>query len=84
MSALSNRKKSGGPHRRPRANVYTVLLVVALIAVLWANLLLYFLGKEYDFDYKSAPRAAVQRYDNFAAEPLPELNTWLDSASAAT
>jgi hypothetical protein len=55
------------------------------MAVLWANLLLYFLGKEYDFDYKGGPRAvAVRQYDSFAARLLPELNTRVDSASAAT
>ncbi len=85
VSALSNFKKSGGPHRQPRADVYTVLLIVALMAVLWANLLLYFLGKEYDFDYKGGPGAvAVRQYDSFAARLLPELNTRVDSASTET
>jgi hypothetical protein len=61
------------------------MLVVALIAVLWANVLLYFLAKKYNFDYKRVPRAdAGQRYDNFAAKPLPQLNTWPDSPLAVT
>ena len=60
-------KNAAGPHRKPRADVYTVLLVIALIGVIAANVFLYFIGADYDHDYKAAPTAPrvvqLQQFD---------------------
>jgi hypothetical protein len=44
-------------HRKPEADVYTILLVLALIAVLVAVLFLYLFMKAYDF--KADPPAVA-------------------------
>lgn len=51
----SSSKKPGGPHRKPRADVYTVLLIFALIAIITATVLLYIQMGEYDYDIKGGP-----------------------------
>jgi hypothetical protein len=48
-------KKPGGPYRKPRADVYTLLLIFALIAVITATVLLYIQMGEYDYDMKGGP-----------------------------
>jgi hypothetical protein len=55
----SSAKKPGGPHRKPRADLYTVLLAFALIAILLAILCLYFENKMYNWDYKGGPTVSV-------------------------
>ena len=39
MSALSSR--SGGPYRKPRVDLYTVMLALALVAIIIACIVLY-------------------------------------------
>ena len=73
MSPLSTSKNSAGPHRKPRADVYTVLLVIALIAIVSANVFLYFLGADYDHNYKSAPRVQLRQFDD-APGTIHQLN----------
>ena len=43
------------PHRKPHADIYTVLLVVALAAILLATGLLWALMHVYDYKLKGAP-----------------------------
>jgi hypothetical protein len=52
-----------GPHRKPKADLYTVLLAIALLAVLVAILFLWLEMRSYEFKSKGAPAvpmAAVQ------------------------
>jgi hypothetical protein len=50
---------SAGPlYRKPRADVFTMLLVLALLAILLAIAALYAVMKEYDFVFK-APHAGL-------------------------
>jgi hypothetical protein len=44
--------------RKPKADVYTMMLVASLIAIILAIVCLYAEMKDYDFDFKSAPRPA--------------------------
>jgi len=52
-------KRSGGPYRKPRADVYTVLLAIALVALLLAILCLYMEMDHYQFKFKGGPSASV-------------------------
>lgn len=58
MSTLTSptQNKPGQAYRKPRADVYTLMLLVALVAIIIACLCLYFEMKRFDFDYKSAPK----------------------------
>ncbi len=58
MAPLDSNNSSGGPYRKPRADLYTVLLILALIAILLAIICLYLEMKMYDFEFKGAPVAA--------------------------
>lgn len=53
--------RSAGLHRKPRADLYTVLLVISLIAVLLGILFLYLYNARYDFKRKSSAAAAMVR-----------------------
>ena len=46
-------------HRKPQADIYTILLVLALLAVLTAILFIYLYMKSYNFDAKGAPPVAL-------------------------
>ena len=59
MSPANSGKKPGGPHRKPRADVYTVLLVIALIALLSGILCLYFEMDMYEWKIKGGPAVSV-------------------------
>ena len=53
--------------RKPKADVYTMMLVASLIAVILAILCLYLEMKDYDFDFKSAPtppRVSATSFDD--------------------
>ena len=55
-SNLSSSSISAGPYRKPRADVYTVLLIFALIAIIAATALLYTqMSVEYDNKTEGAP-----------------------------
>jgi len=69
--ADSSGKKPGGPYRKPRADLYTVLLALALIAILLGIICLYFENKMYDWDYKGGPTASVPAPFTLAAGPWP-------------
>ncbi len=43
------------PHRKPQADLYTILLVLALLAVLTAILFLYLYMKSYSFEQNASP-----------------------------
>ena len=58
MTALirgSSNKEPGGPYRKPRADFYTVALVLALIAIILAILCLWLLMLPYDKQIKGGP-----------------------------
>jgi len=63
MIVSSADNKPGGPYRKPRADLYTMLLIISLIAILLAILCLYLEMKPYDFQFKAAMLSA----DRFAA-----------------
>ena len=44
-----------GPYRKPRADVYTVLLVIALLAILLAIVALYAEMTVYNFELRGGP-----------------------------
>lgn len=54
MSPPSFGNQRGGPYRKPRADVYTVLLILALIAILLGILCLHFEMKMYDYEFRGA------------------------------
>ena len=47
-----------GPHRKPRPDLYTVLLVIALLAILIGILFLYLEMRRYEFKFKGGPPVA--------------------------
>lgn len=57
-------------HRKPKADVYTILLVVALLAVLLGILFLYLFNRDYEFKYDGAPNVMSQQFD------MVELNSF--------
>jgi hypothetical protein len=59
VAPLDSNNGSGGPYRKPRADLYTVLLTLALIAILLGILCLYLEMKMYDFKLNGAPVAAA-------------------------
>ena len=50
-----------GPHRKPKADMYTVLLVIALIAVIVAIIFLWAEMSFYDYKSKGGPPVAMAR-----------------------
>ena len=62
-------EKPGGPHRKPRADIYTVLLALALIAILAGILVLYFENESYEWDYDGAPIVSVNQPSTLALAP---------------
>ena len=58
MSIDNNQTSSARQYRKPRANLYTVLLLLALIAILLAIWCLYAEMKAYEFEFKGATPAA--------------------------
>ena len=54
-------------HRKAKPDAYTVLLVIALLAVLLGILFLYRFNKDYEFKYKDAPNVVtsqqVEKYE---------------------
>jgi hypothetical protein len=58
-------------HRKPQADLYTILLVLALLAVLVAILFLYLFMKTYDFKMGGAPPVAMASHQfSFAVSTL--------------
>ena len=69
--ANSSGKKPGGRYQKPRADVFTVLLMLALIAVLVGIVCLYFENEMYDWDYKGGPTASADYPSALAPDPWP-------------
>ena len=59
MSTRSDRKQAGGPYRRPRPDVYTVVLVLALLALLLGIVCLYAEMADYDFELRGKVTSAA-------------------------
>ncbi len=55
MSPAKSSNNPGGTFRKPRADLYTVLLVIALLAILVAILFLYLHMQSYNFELKAGP-----------------------------
>jgi hypothetical protein len=69
--ASSSGRKPGGPYRKPRADLYTVLLALALIAILLGIVCLYFENDTYDWDYTGGPTVSILSPAAFAPAPSP-------------
>ena len=54
--ASTTSNPSGGPYRKPRADVYTFMLIVALLAIILGIVCLYFEMKGFNFEFKEAPK----------------------------
>ena len=63
MSTASSttEKKAATVYSKPRANVYTVLLVISLLAIIVGCVFLYLFMAEYEFKIKGGPMASLQR-----------------------
>ena len=57
-SSNPNEPSGGQVYRKPRADVYTVLLVVALLALIIATSALWLVMKEYEYTINGGPEAA--------------------------
>ena len=76
-----------GPYRKPRADIYTVLLVIALLAILLGCLFLYFEVSDYPDKPPwsggraelSAPAPVADTPAAVAARPTPALSKRLSS-----
>jgi hypothetical protein len=67
-------KTAGGPYRKPRADVYTMLLILALMAIIAGIVFLYLQMDVYQFQFKGGPsvRAApAGQVDLARANRLP-------------
>lgn len=51
-------------HRKPKADIYTILLVIALLAVLLGILFLYWFNKDYEFKYDGVPNVVMSQQIN--------------------
>ena len=51
-----------GPHRKPRPDLYTVLLALALVAVLVAIVFLWLEMSAYDYKSKGGPPMAMAEF----------------------
>jgi hypothetical protein len=75
----------GGPYGKPRADVYTALLAVALIAILAGILVLYFENEMYEWDHKGAPTVSVDQPSALALAPdqwIVDHAQWIETAAA--
>lgn len=59
MSPAGSGKIPGGPYRKPRADIYTVLLVLALIALLVGILCLYLEMEMYEWKIEGGPSVSA-------------------------
>jgi hypothetical protein len=55
VSPQNSTNKPGGPYRRARPDLYTVLLVIALLAIIVAIIFLYLHMQSYNFQWKGGP-----------------------------
>lgn len=74
MSSPTSSSKHGGPYRKPRADIYTVLLIVALVALAIGILFLCLEMDLYNWEFKGGPRVTwLQRTGSFASASLPRI-----------
>jgi hypothetical protein len=59
VSPAKSTNDAGGSFRKPRADFYTILLVIALLAILVAILFLYLYLQSYNFETKGGPPVAM-------------------------
>jgi hypothetical protein len=59
VSPAKSSNTPGGAYRKPRADLYTILLVIALLAILVAILFLYLHMQTYNFEVKAGPPVAM-------------------------
>jgi hypothetical protein len=59
VSPAKSSNNPGGTYRKPRADLYTILLVIALLAILVAILFLYLHMQSYNFEIKAGPPVAM-------------------------
>jgi hypothetical protein len=59
VSPQNSTNKSGGNVRKPRSDLYTVMLVIALLAILTAILFLYLHMQVYNFEFKGGPAVSA-------------------------
>jgi hypothetical protein len=59
VSQAKSTDKPGGTYRKPRADFYTLLLVIALLAILVSILFLYLHMQAYNFELKGPPMAML-------------------------
>jgi hypothetical protein len=64
------------PHRKPQADLYTILLALALVAVLVAILFLYLYMKSYNNEYKGGPAVTMSEIQSsergYAERPVSQ------------
>jgi len=60
VSSLKANNNNVGPYRKPRADLYTALLAIALLALLLGILCLYLEMKAYQFEFKGRPLLTMQ------------------------
>ncbi len=75
MSPAASAKKTGGPYRKPRADVYTVLLIIAMIALLVGILCLWAEMDAYEWKLKGGPRVSVGRASDVQAPGVVGFST---------
>ncbi len=63
MSPPKSTNTPGGTFRKPRADLYTILLVIALLAILVGILFLYLTMQSYNFETKGGPPVAMAAAD---------------------
>lgn len=68
----SSNDAAGGTYRKPRADLYTILLVIALLAILTAILFLYLHMQSYNFELKGSPPPPM-------ASIATRLMTWISA-----
>jgi hypothetical protein len=59
VSPAKSSNNPGGQFRKPRADFYTILLVIALLAILIAILFLYLHMQAYNFETKGGPTVSM-------------------------
>ncbi|MGA2031689.1 MAG: hypothetical protein ABSG68_05495 [Thermoguttaceae bacterium] len=65
MSTQSSSESRGGPYRKPRPDVFTLMLVISLLAIILGIVFLYFEMKDYDFKLKGGPSALLAPAGSF-------------------
>jgi hypothetical protein len=68
-------RAAAGPSRKPKADFYTVLLVIALLAVIIAIVFLWLEMSAYEYKSKGAPMASVQRSE-FSGQKVVDGRPW--------